>query len=909
MSIFKQVDFSKIYAGNLPSGQHYCNWFAQYENEDATESINNNAFGLYSADAFSQCQQQNAISGNLSRYDESQAQILDFKRIKRNSNFLIPVILGYSDDRIVNISISNSTESDNNKLYMIGIEEGNGKMLSSYNLNHEITQSFLLDSFIITKIEDSSISTFSIFNDTTSLITYFISNEDDSAKVLSLLVQPQQDGTPIEKKYNWNDLKSSSYTFYKYSIPFNSMGSGELNSIRLKEFHPNTLQEFIDEVKTGTIYISKNDLGYTLLTNSIIHPNYILSKIKFNYFNPLRDAIIDSFTFQVVGNTNNCINPFKFLRKNNNDITPVLKYQLNTEEMRLNTILDDGMNGDFISVESNTSPYYYAGGILFGWTTNKSNCFNIAENKIILQQEEPAENATLFKARNNINDSLKNFYTQFYVSENEDNSYFYFSNNRDKTDLSTIDSAFMSKEINLYPIYLDDPNYITPVVEITNQSEDNPSNDNFIALTESGLKQLINNTKKYSVVDIETVKADQWETASDGQPSIKVVHGNEEYSYAKTSDTNIILDKKYFIYNDQNGYELVASPDVNDLNSYYELVNYKYVKVGSNITFADSQSINADYIEKSDEEESSDEFNYYYINNGEYVLLDPEESFEGKGTIYKKLKQQPGTFRVNVNTDTYEVGIKGFANNSIGTENNPWDNAYITTGRFDTINIWDGKNTTPKNYTDLSEYINDAVTYDQNHPLKITNETDGIKQGNSNEATNGFNPTYTGTYYGDTRASINTSGGIYAAKNIWATRVFNAVFNDYAECRSTISLTPGHVVIDQDDGSLACSSKRLQSGAQVISDTYGHLMGQTEKATTPIAVAGRVLVYTYQSRENYHAGMAVCSAPDGTVDIMTREEIRDYPDCIIGIVSEIPQYETWGSDNVKVDGRIWIKVK
>ena len=103
--------------------------------------------------------------------------------------------------------------------------------------------------------------------------------------------------------------------------------------------------------------------------------------------------------------------------------------------------------------------------------------------------------------------------------------------------------------------------------------------------------------------------------------------------------------------------------------------------------------------------------------------------------------------------------------------------------------------------------------------------------------------------------------------------------------------------------------KRLQPGAQVISDTYGHLMGGTETATTPIAVAGRVLVYTYQPRENYHAGMAVCSAPDGTVDIMSREEIRDYPDCIVGIVSEIPQYDTWGSDNVNVDGRIWIKVK
>ena len=145
--------------------------------------------------------------------------------------------------------------------------------------------------------------------------------------------------------------------------------------------------------------------------------------------------------------------------------------------------------------------------------------------------------------------------------------------------------------------------------------------------------------------------------------------------------------------------------------------------------------------------------------------------------------------------------------------------------------------------------------------------------------------------------------------NFWASKVFKAVFNDYAEYRQTIDLTPGHIVIDNDDGSLSCSSQRLQPGAQVISDTFGDAMGFTEKCQTPLAVAGRVLVYTYQPRENYHAGMAVCSAPNGTVDIMTREEIREYPDCIIGIVSEIPQYETWGTDNVKVDGRIWIKVK
>ena len=42
---------------------------------------------------------------------------------------------------------------------------------------------------------------------------------------------------------------------------------------------------------------------------------------------------------------------------------------------------------------------------------------------------------------------------------------------------------------------------------------------------------------------------------------------------------------------------------------------------------------------------------------------------------------------------------------------------------------------------------------------------------------------------------------------------------------------------------------------------------------------------------------------------MTREEVCKYPDRIVGTVSEIPEYETWGTGNVKVDGRIWIKVR
>ena len=159
------------------------------------------------------------------------------------------------------------------------------------------------------------------------------------------------------------------------------------------------------------------------------------------------------------------------------------------------------------------------------------------------------------------------------------------------------------------------------------------------------------------------------------------------------------------------------------------------------------------------------------------------------------------------------------------------------------------------------------------------------------------------TIYAETLAYMDTAGGFHAEK------VYNAVFNDYAEYRKTIDLEPGRVVVDVDDGSLRCSSARLMPGAQVISDTFGHSMGETDECKTPLAVAGRALVYPYQHRSKYHAGMAVCSAPNGTVDIMTREEIREYPDCIIGIVSEIPDYKTWGTDKVEVNGRIWIKVR
>ena len=43
--------------------------------------------------------------------------------------------------------------------------------------------------------------------------------------------------------------------------------------------------------------------------------------------------------------------------------------------------------------------------------------------------------------------------------------------------------------------------------------------------------------------------------------------------------------------------------------------------------------------------------------------------------------------------------------------------------------------------------------------------------------------------------------------------------------------------------------------------------------------------------------------------IMTEEEEEKYPSRIIGTISEIPDYEEWGTGKVKVNGRIWIRIR
>lgn len=148
------------------------------------------------------------------------------------------------------------------------------------------------------------------------------------------------------------------------------------------------------------------------------------------------------------------------------------------------------------------------------------------------------------------------------------------------------------------------------------------------------------------------------------------------------------------------------------------------------------------------------------------------------------------------------------------------------------------------------------------------------------------------------------------AKEIRGDSVYGAVWNDYAEYRSqNENIEPGYIAYCDDDGKLKKTVKRLQKYEGVVSDTFGFAIGETDDCKTPLAVSGRALVYCDPEEEHFHSGDCVCAGPNGLAYRMTREEIIEFPDRIVGIVSEIPTYKTWGTGNVEVNGRIWIKVK
>ena len=284
-------------------------------------------------------------------------------------------------------------------------------------------------------------------------------------------------------------------------------------------------------------------------------------------------------------------------------------------------------------------------------------------------------------------------------------------------------------------------------------------------------------------------------------------------------------------------------------------------------------------------------------SNGATISV-PQITVDAKGRVTSIVNR---TY-TSVNTDTNTTYSAGTGLSLSGTTINHSNT--ITAGSVGSAQSPSHGDTfaIPKITYDTQGHITEATTVNITLPADNNTDTNVTTAAQTSSKIYVTGTPSTGTVTGTLQYNAN----VYISDNV----MYGACWNDYAEYRISNCQEPGRVICENGDDTLSLATERLQPAGNVISDTFGFAIGETEQAKTPIAVSGRVLAYPYESREEFkkNIGRPVCSGPNGTVSIMTDEEYRDKGYCAIGTISAVPDYEEWGTGKVKVNGRVWIKV-
>ena len=284
-------------------------------------------------------------------------------------------------------------------------------------------------------------------------------------------------------------------------------------------------------------------------------------------------------------------------------------------------------------------------------------------------------------------------------------------------------------------------------------------------------------------------------------------------------------------------------------------------------------------------------------SNGATISV-PQITVDAKGRVTSIVNR---TY-TSVNTDTNTTYSAGTGLSLSGTTINHSNT--ITAGSVGSAQSPSHGDTfaIPKITYDAQGHITEATTVNITLPADNNTDTNVTTAAQTSSKIYVTGTPSTGTVTGTLQYNAN----VYISDNV----MYGACWNDYAEYRISNCQEPGRVICENGDDTLSLATERLQSAGNVISDTFGFVIGETEQAKTPVAVSGRVLAYPYESREEFkkNIGRPVCSGPNGTVSIMTDKEYRDKGYCAIGTISAVPDYEEWGAGKVKVNGRVWIKV-
>ena len=161
-------------------------------------------------------------------------------------------------------------------------------------------------------------------------------------------------------------------------------------------------------------------------------------------------------------------------------------------------------------------------------------------------------------------------------------------------------------------------------------------------------------------------------------------------------------------------------------------------------------------------------------------------------------------------------------------------------------------------------------------------------------------------------AIIASNGGIWAAGGVRGNKVYNAVWNDLADCipvDDDCELTPGYCYCF-DGEKYYKSSKYLDDGIIGIhSDTYGMHMGYKDNCKQmDVAVAGFVLAYV---DKEYPVGTPLTCTENGYLTKIEKSDKMEYPEKIVATYWKNESSEYWGGekDKIKVNGRKWVKIK
>lgn len=196
----------------------------------------------------------------------------------------------------------------------------------------------------------------------------------------------------------------------------------------------------------------------------------------------------------------------------------------------------------------------------------------------------------------------------------------------------------------------------------------------------------------------------------------------------------------------------------------------------------------------------------------------------------------------------------------------------------------------------------------------ITDEGDGVLEIDSSEVEFTGILTISGTtkksghFYAGSTAPTTSGSRLNYDGDFYATRVYNAYYNDLADFQYiSDDKIYGMVYYETGMGIRICNTRCQKGVVGVLSDTYGFALGSSEDDSFgPIAIAGWALA---KVDKEYDSGTPLTNDALGSLTEMSLEEKTKYPERLVAVYMKKESLDFWGPNKIPVNNRHWVKVK